>query len=266
MSDEEKLKAYLRQNAQKPKPVEEPEPEVTAPIKYKGKETPGSWYSSRLWPTFRWTSIFGTFFTGVLFLAINDRGGLDRESAFTIGGSIWVIFMAVNIAITVRRLTRYSKWIKGGYYKLIGWNEFFAKRTKDFWEERNYTYVQITFNLTPDATDLHRQVRKAFLNKMVEKWNKGYQDKDLEWTGKAPKDFQANGEALYGDVSQRELLTIVKMLAPRFIPVSKMLGTKLQDVVIKSDSKEVTHNMREEKEDSSENARQWDAINSSDKD
>jgi hypothetical protein len=265
MTDEEKLRDYLRQNAPKPE-GDAPKPEAPAQGKSLAKETHTSWYKGQVWGVFRWVSIFITFFVGVIFAYLNSEWGLETERAVTIGGSLWATGIFIISAITIYRLSRYSKWVNSGYYKLMGWDEFFTKRTSDFWNQRNYTNVRISFNLAPEASELHRQVLKTFTNMMVEKWGKRYQHKDYEWIGGAPKDLGTNGTSLYGEFSQGELMKIVKILVPQFVPVAKMLGTNLHDVVIKCDNKERHQEQRPEKDDPSENQRQWESINNYGKD
>lgn len=258
MTDEEKLQEYLRDNAPKSRKKEEdPQPEVVKPVIPKSKKKPIAWYRGRVAGDFFGVMLFATFFPAVALGVMENNGTLTFEEAWAYGFLVIGSAVAFMIFLSIYKMNRYTSWLNNKYYKISGWNEFFEKRTDEFWSQRNYTTIRISFNLTENATDLHREALKAFTAKIIRKWNKQYQDKDLEWIGSIPKDLQSNGSAIYGDISQRELMWMLKIMNPRFIPLSKLLRHHLQDVVLKSDSKERQFEMKEVKDDPSDRADSW---------
>jgi hypothetical protein len=242
MTDEEKLRQYLRQNTLEEKKVESPQKEEPAPVFSKSKTTPTEWYSDKLWSLFRFVMMFGLFLPALVLAVMTQDSGLEVESAVVIGLLIAAGEAIVMGSLLLYRYLRYKRWMNGKYYRVTGWQQFFANRTKKFWEQRNYTTVRVDFHLAANASDLHRQVLKTFTAKAVSKWKKDYEE--MKFIGKAPKELQSSGGSIYGEISQRELIRFMRILNPKFIPVSKLLGEYLQDVVIKSDSIEKTFEIR----------------------
>ena len=256
MTDEERLQEYLRQNTPKAKKVEAPVPKVSTPVRSKSKKTPTEWYYGRVIPEFVTIMGFATFFPAIILGWLNSEWRLEKELAWTLGIAISGAALVVMSFVTINRLIRYSRWRQNRYYKVTGWEEFFVNRTADFWKQRNYTNIRITINLAPGASDLHREVVKTFTASIIRKWNKQYQDKDLEWIGSVPKDLNTDGRAIYGDISQREMPWVIKIFV-KFIPLSRLLKDHLVEVVISSNAKEKTHEMKEVKDDPSDRADDW---------
>jgi hypothetical protein len=257
MTDEEKLKEYLQDNTPKRKKLAVSKPFEPDAVKIKPNKTATAWYRGNVISDVLGVMLFATFFPAVALGIMENNGVLNVDEAWTLGiiiiGSIFVF----TVGLSVYKYMRYTAWMNNKYYKVSGWKEFFEKRTPDFWDERNYTNVRINFNLSPAATDLHREALKAFTAKIIHKWDKEYQDKDLEWIGSIPKDLQSNGTSIYGDISKRELLWFLKIMVPKFMPLSRLLKDNLKEVTISSGSKESTHEMKEEKEDVYDRADSW---------
>jgi len=146
--------------------------------------------------------------------------------------------MVTNLGVNLYRLARYKIWIRGGFYKVNGWDDFFRKRSEMYWSKRFYTNVRIIVKLTPDATDLHLDAVKVFTKKAVKKWDKRYEGIEWEPGFGQPKDFVSNGTAIFGDISRAEIRHLVKILIGGFLPLSKILGNKLSEVMIESNTKE----------------------------
>lgn len=249
MSEEERLQEYMRRNAVEEERQEPPAPPAPTVNPSSTRKTAWSWYFTHATTVFGYTSFFISFFVPMAFLYANSQQGMDASRAMLIGGSVWGTLMLVNTGYYALRLTRFNSWINNRYYKLVGWDDFFAKRTAAYWKENISAPVKMSFNLTDDASDVHRQALAVFTKKMVKNWGKKYQDKDMDWIGKPPADLQTDGQRIYGDLRSGDLRQVVKICAVQFLPLAKLLGNKLKNVTISTSNKETTHSQREEKDE-----------------
>lgn len=236
MSDQEKLQEYLRENAPKAakKKVTPPPP---TPKKVQLK-TPLSWYTRKIVGDIIGFTVIITVVGYLLYLYLDVNMEWGSDAATRVGLLFWATLMAINVGFNIYRLNRYKAWISGAYYKLTGWDDFFRKRSELYWSARRYTNIKIIIKLTPEAGDIHLGAVKAFTKSIIEKWNKRYQEIDWEPGYGKPKDLVSNGTTISGDISLAEVMYLVKILVPRFLPLAKLLGNKLGEVVIESNDKE----------------------------
>ena len=211
------------------------------------KQSPQSWYYSGLIKEVAVITGMITFFPTIILFYLNSKWGVDAMTALTYGIVIWSLGMIINIASYIYRRTRYTRWVRGEHYKLVGLNEFFATRTPTFWTKRTYTYVKIIFNLAPITSEANRQALKEFIDHEVASLNKWYGETDWEPGKGIPKDFKANKNNIICEISQGGLRRIITILSSKFIPLSKSLGSNLLDVTIHSNTKESQYSVTDEK-------------------
>lgn len=247
MSDQEKLQNYIRENTPK-QARKKPVPPPPTPKKVQQK-TPLSWYTRKIVGDILGFTFIATVLSFLLYLYLDSNMAWESGPATGAGASFWAALMAVNVGFNLYRLNRYKVWIANGYYKLKGWDDFFRKRSQQYWYQRRYTNIKIVIKLAPDAGDVHLGAVKAFTKSVIQRWDKRYEG--IEWEpgyGK-PKDLVSNGTTISGDISLAEVMHLVKILVPRFLPLAKLLGDKLNEVVIESNDKEelikTTKNKRE---------------------
>lgn len=236
MSDQEKLQEYMRENAPKPS-KKKPAPPPPTPKKVQQK-TASSWYTRKIIGDIMGFSFIFVVISYLLYLYLDSNLAWDEEPAATVAGSVWVSLMALMVGWNLYRLNRYKSWIRGEFYKLTGWDDFFRKRSELYWVQRRYTNMKIIIKLTPDATDLHIGAVKAFTKKTIEKWDKRYEGIDWEPGYGKPKDLVSSGTAIHGDISLAEVMVLVKILVIQFRPLAQLLGNKLAEVTIESNDKE----------------------------
>lgn len=236
MSDTDKLQEYIRDNTpKKTKTKSTPPP----PIPKKDQpRTALSWYTRKIVGDIIGFTFIATVLGFLSYLYLNSNMGWEEEPATQVALIIWFSLMALNVGAQLYRLSRYRTWVRGGYYKLRGWDDFFRKRSELYWVQRRYTNIKVIIKLTPDATPIHLDAAKAFVKQRIVKWKKRYEG--IEWEpgyGK-PKDLVGNGTTIQGDISLAEVMELVKILVGRFLPLSKLLGDKLAEVVIESNEAE----------------------------
>jgi hypothetical protein len=238
MTDEEKLKDYLKRNAPKNhKPVAEatPIPKADAPPR---SRSPIAFYRRKVIGEIVACTFVIFLVSFLAFGYLISKTSLDDTTAFAWVLSIAASLMLPVIAISLYYWSRYLNWINNKYYVLNGWNNFFEIRSASFWKKRMYTNVRISFKLKSSATDLHRDALLTFIKKVIKKWNKRYTQIDWEPGYGTPKDLVSDGMSFHGDISQAELTSVVKMLTSEFIPVATLLGSHLEEVLIKSQAAE----------------------------
>lgn len=256
MSDDEKLREYLRKNAEKE--ALEPETPKEEPPAGKSMKSPLEWYNSDKIKGIFVITGFLTFFPFCILAWVNSEWGVDMNTCILVGAVIWGTGMAINVGVNGYRMSRYGKWVRGEYYKLVGWNEFFANRSKKYWGRTLlYTNARITFNLTPNATDVQREAIKVFTANLVKDWNKDHDEMDWEPGKGSPKTFSTDGKAIAGDVSERNLRMIITALVPKFIPLAKLIGPNLANVTITGKGDEREYFVKEDKEDAHDRNESW---------
>lgn len=236
MNDQEKLQEYIRDNTPKDT-KKKPAPPPPTPKKAKNR-TPLSWYSRKIVGDIIGFTVIATVVSWLVYLYLHSNMSWEEEPAGDAMRIVWVSIMVVNISWNIYRLNRYKAWVRGEYYKITGWDDFFRRRSELYWVQRRYTNVKIVIKLAPEASELHVSAAKAFTKKTVEKWDKRYEG--IEWEpgyGK-PKDLVSNGTTIYGEISLAEVMELVNILLPRFMPLAKLLGDKLSEVVVESGDKE----------------------------
>jgi hypothetical protein len=236
MNDQEKLQEYMRENTPKAATKKSTPPPPT-PKKVR-ERTASSWYTRKIIGDIIGFTVVATMIAGLLYMYLDSNMEWAEERAGLVAGTLWAVLMTLNVGANLYRLNRYNAWIRGEYYKLTGWDSFFSKRSELYWVQRRYTAVKIVIKLTPDATDIHTGAVKAFTKMIVEKWDKRYEGIDWEPGYGKPKDLVSNGTTISGDISLAEVMQLVKILVGRFLPLAKLLGNKLSEVVIESNDKE----------------------------
>lgn len=234
MSDDEKLKEYIRENTPTQRTEIHTPPPPQTPRKPHTK-SPLSWYVVRVIIDFIFKTFYGMMIGLMAYTVIYT---VDQGIAGPAGIGVMVLLFVANIVWTMYRYGRYTSWLRGVYYKHSGWDEFFAKRSELFWKERRYTNVKVTIKLNPGAGDLHRNAVQAFTKKIVQEWDKRYEGIDWEIGYGKPKDFTASGNSFQGEISYVEISYLLKILIPKFMPLAKLLGDKLAEVTITSDTSE----------------------------
>lgn len=236
MNDQEKLQEYVRDNT--PKERRKKADPLPPPPKKVQNKTALSWYTRKIIGDIIGFTVISSVVSYMTYLYLESNVAWEVEAATSVALTVWAVIMALNVGWNLFRLNRYRSWVRGEYYKLTGWDEFFSKRSELYWSARRYTHVKILIKLAPDATDLHVNAAKAFAKKTVEWWDKRYEGIDWEPGYGKPKDLTSMGTTIQGEISLAEVMLLVKILARRFMPLAKLLGNKLSEVVIESNDKE----------------------------
>jgi hypothetical protein len=224
MSNDEKLKEYLRQNKIKPEPKRV---EIRPAVETKGMTT--SWFMLRQLPL----KVFMLLIYLLAFMVIvgvtldkflpGDEGLLYTFAAMAVIGLAcagWWLY----------QFSQYKKWISGKLYPITGWAELLASRSKVFWKKEFYIPVTVNFKLTSNATGLHHEAIMLFLKNTVSNKRKY---SDMDWhAGGHPSDFKVNKKSITGDVDTQALNWLAETLSKNFIPLSKLLGNALESVTM----------------------------------
>lgn len=176
-------------------------------------------------------------FLAFMYLNYGLRWG-EQEAANAVVSVGSILIVSIGF-IFLFRLYRYRTWMNSGYYKLAGWTEFFEKRSGLFWKKRMYTPIRITFILKEGADELCKKAIQTFTSTQIQKWKYRYQGIDWEAGWGQPKDMISDGASISGEISRVELRWVISVLSSAFVPVARMLGNDLLEVVIKSDAAEV---------------------------
>lgn len=237
MTEEEKLRDYLRKNAVE----EEPKPKAPAPKINPAETTSMSkpfTHDIGIW-TFR-VLLFMFPIALVVSYTLHDVYKFDETETWTWTFVILGAYGLFWLMLWVIRFQMYNSWTKSEPYPLVGWDEFISKRTRDFWKKGVYTPITVTIKLKPGATPLHKQAAITFLDNWVNKWS--YKFGNMDWKSNSrPNDYKITGTSISGDVGVYQVNILIVVLSRKFLPLSKLLGDHLESVTIKSDTKEVQY-------------------------
>ena len=224
MSNDEKLKDYLRQNKVKA----EPKKAEIKPMPQLGGMTP-SWFMLRRLPLqFFMLCIYLLAFMVIVGVTLGKLLPGDAGLLYTFAAMAAIVLVCAGWWLY--QFSVYRKWTSGKLYPVVGWNELLASRSKVFWKKEFYISITVSFKLSNHATGLHHEAINLFLKNMVSKRQKYA---NMDWhAGGHPVDFTVNKKTITGDVDSTALKWLADMLSKKFISLSKLLGEALESVSI----------------------------------
>lgn len=243
--DEAEMEKYVRRH--KPASPAKPASDLAPTVRSTKVITPAEWHRTRTVNYFITVAIVSVSIP-LLFGFAFSEGFKHMEYQNYFFASAVAIFGTCAI-VNMGRSTAYNAWLNGKLYPCTGWDEFLAKRSDLFWKKSYYTPIKITFKLKPEATALHNEVVTVFLKNWEKEWVKYYRGQDYESGEGSPSDFTVRGLTIAGDISRSGLVDIVSKMSRSVPTVTRMLGTNLDSVVIKSVPEETLYKLKKIKRD-----------------
>jgi hypothetical protein len=256
MSNDEKIKEYLRQNKIKPEPQKV---EIKPAFETKGM-TP-NWFMLRQLP---WKVLMLLIYllAFMIIVGVTLSKFLPGDEGLLYTFAAMAIIVLASAGWWLHKFSQYRKWKSGKLYPVVGWAELLASRSKVFWKKEFYISITVGFNLANNATGLHHEAVTLFLKNTVSNKRKYA---NMDWhAGGHPSDFKVNKKSMTGDVDALALSWLVETLSKKFIPLSKLLGNALESVTLEYDGYEREYRHKYRGRDAHER-NDWDhTINSMD--